>query len=109
MLRGFFVYLIMISGLLLLDVNPFSDPSPSQYIWLAGFLSLFGFVLSYEPRLFRKIIVWSYHQIENREGPSRVSDRAGINVHYEKETTHESATIHKAPDGTDTLKLPPSP
>jgi hypothetical protein len=103
MLRGLFVYLIMISGLLVLDVNPFSNPAPGQYIRLAGFLSLFSFVLSYQPRVFRKIIVWTYHRIEEREGPSTHPERDGINVHYEKETTHESATIHKAPEGADAL------
>jgi predicted secreted protein len=103
MLRGLFVYLIMISGLLVLDVNPFFNPSPGQYIRLAGFLSLFSFVLSYQPRVFRKIIVWTYHRIEEKEGPGTPSERAGINVHYEKETTHESATIHKAPEGADAL------
>lgn len=109
MLRGLFVYLILISGLLVLDVNPFANPSPGQYIRLAGFLSLFSFVLSYQPRVFRKIIVWTYHRIEEREGPSTPSERAGINVHYEKETTHESATIHKAPSEADTLNQLPSP
>lgn len=99
MLRGLFVYLIMISGLLVLDVNPFSNPGPAQYIRLAGFLSLFSFVLSYQPRVFKKIIVWTYQRIEEREGPGTPAARSGINVHYEKETTHESATIHKAPDG----------
>jgi hypothetical protein len=103
MLRGMFVYLIMISGLLVLDVNPFFNPSPGQYIRLAGFLSLFSFVLSYQPRLFRQIIVWTYHRIEEREGPSTPPEKGGINVHYEKETTHESATIHKSPAGADAL------
>lgn len=102
MLRGFFVYLIMISGLLLLDINPFSNPSPAQYIRLAGFLSLFGFVLSYQPRLFREIVVWTYRRIEQTEGPGRVSERTAITVHHEKDT-HESETIHAAPTGTDEL------
>ena len=96
MLRGFFVYLIMISGLLVLDINPFSNPSPAQYIRLAGFLSLFGFVLSYQPRLFRGIIVWIYHRIEQAEGPGRGAGAPGITVHHDKET-HESETIHVTP------------
>jgi hypothetical protein len=87
-LRGFFVYLIMISGLLLLDVNPFSDPSPGQYIRLAGFLSLFGFVLNYQPRLFREIVIWAFNRIEQRE----VSGTAEVTVHQEKHT-HISQTI----------------
>jgi hypothetical protein len=108
MLRGFFVYLITISGLLLLDVNPFSNPSPAQYIRLAGFLSLFSFVLSYQPRLFRKILVWTYHRIEQTEGPGRISERPGITYHQEKDT-HESKTIHAVPTGTNALNQLSSP
>ena len=47
LLRGFFVYLFFISGLLLFDDEPFSNPSPGKYIRLAGFLSLFSFVVNY--------------------------------------------------------------
>jgi hypothetical protein len=107
-LRGFFVYLIMISGMLLLDVNPFSNPSPGQYIRLAGFLSLFGFVVSYQPRLFREIVTWTYQRIEQAEGPGKVSERTGITVHHEKET-HESETIHAASTGPNALSQLPSP
>lgn len=107
-LRGFFVYLIMISGLLLLDINPFSNPSPAQYIRLAGFLSLFGFVVSYQPRLFREIVTWTYHRIEQTEGRGQGSERTGITVHHEKET-HESETIHAVPAAANALSQLPSP
>lgn len=107
-LRGFFVYLIMISGLLLLDINPFSNPSPGQYIRLAGFLSLFGFVVSYQPRLFREIVTWTYRRIEQTEGPGRGSERTAITVRHEKET-HESETIHAATTDANTLSPLPSP
>jgi hypothetical protein len=103
MLRGFFVYLIMISGLLLLDVNPFADPSPGQYIRLAGFLSLFGFVLSYQPRLFRQIIVWTYHRIEQKEVTGRITDKGGINVHHKRDV-HESETIVIPNPETDSMR-----
>lgn len=92
MLRGFFVYLIMISGLLLLDVNPFADPSPGQYIRLAGFLSLFGFILSYQPRLFRQMIVWTYHRLEQKEVVGSDAEEGAINVHHERDV-HETNTI----------------
>jgi hypothetical protein len=55
-LRGFFVYLFLISGLLLLNQAPFSNAGPSQYIRLAGFLSLFSFAVSYQPRLFAELL-----------------------------------------------------
>jgi hypothetical protein len=92
LLRGFFVYLIMTSGLLLLDVNPFSDPSPAQYIRLAGFLSLFSFVLSYQPSLFREMVVWTYQRIEQAEVSGKLAEKGGINVHHKRDV-HESETI----------------
>jgi hypothetical protein len=38
LLRGLFIYLFFISGLLLFDDKPFSSPGPGQYIRLAGFI-----------------------------------------------------------------------
>jgi hypothetical protein len=67
LLRGFFVYLFMTSGLLLLDETPFSSPSPGQYIRLAGFLSLFSFVISYQPRLFTALVVSAFQRIQVRD------------------------------------------
>ena len=67
LLRGFFVYLFMTSGLLLLDETPFSSPTPGQYIRLAGFLSLFSFVISYQPRLFTALVVSAFQRIQVRD------------------------------------------
>jgi hypothetical protein len=67
LLRGFFVYLFMTSGLLLLDDTPFSNPTPGQYIRLAGFLSLFSFVVSYHPRLFSALMISAFQRIQVRE------------------------------------------
>ena len=51
-IRGFFVYLLLISGLLILTEDPFADLSPQRYIRLAGFLSLLSFVVSFRPEVF---------------------------------------------------------
>jgi len=67
LLRGFFAYLFMISGLLLLDLNPFANLSPGQYIRLAGFLSILSFVINYHTLLFRMLIVMAFNRIEERE------------------------------------------
>ena len=90
LLRGFFIYLFMISGLLLLDVNPFSNPTPGQYVRLAGFLSLFSFVVNYQPRLFSMLIVWAFNRIQESEGGN------ATDIHYAKATTYEMATVHTA-------------
>lgn len=55
-LRGCFLYLVVISGLLVLTDNPFGDASPENYVRLAGFISLGSFVVSYNPRLFATIL-----------------------------------------------------
>lgn len=70
-LRGFFVYLFLMSGLLVLDNAPFSNAGPSQYIRLAGFLSLFSFVVSYQPHLFSSLILSAFERIQVRAGDSK--------------------------------------
>jgi hypothetical protein len=92
MLRGFFVYLFLISGLLLLDNSPFSHPDPGQYIRLAGFLSLSSFVVSYQPRLFSMLIVWAFHRIQVREGDDTNLDKAGTDTLRAKKTTITEVT-----------------
>ena len=99
-LRGFFVYLFMMSGLLLLDESPFAHPSPGQYVRLAGFLSLFSFVVSYQPRLFSVLIVWAFHRIQVREGQDNEPDESRHETTYSKTTVAvaETQRIHTHPD-----------
>ena len=67
LLRGLFVYLFFISGLLLFDDKPFSSPGPGQYIRLAGFISLISFLVNYRPHLFASISDWAYERINTRK------------------------------------------
>ncbi len=99
-LRGFFVYLFMMSGLLLLDDSPFSHPTPGQYVRLAGFLSLFSFVVSYQPRLFSVLIVWAFHRIQVREGQDPESEESDRHTVYAKTTVAvaETESIHSHSD-----------
>jgi hypothetical protein len=64
LLRGFFVYLAVISGILVLIENPFAAPTPDQYIRLAGFISVLSFIVSYDPRIFGKLVDWITDVIE---------------------------------------------
>jgi hypothetical protein len=91
-LRGFFVYLFMTSGLLLLDDSPFSNSAPAQYIRLAGFLSLFSFVVSYHPRLFSTLISAAFQRIQVRDGESATSMEGESETVVKKETTVAVAT-----------------
>jgi hypothetical protein len=102
-LRGFFVYLFLMSGLLVLDQTPFSNAGPSQYIRLGGFLSLFSFLVSYHPQLFGTLVVRAFERIQVRSGdtsaqPSSVERRHVVaNIEEETVTKTEPARTHAAP------------
>lgn len=55
LLRGFFVYLALIAGVVVLSESP-TEPSQTQYVKLAGLMSLVGFVVNYHPALFGKLM-----------------------------------------------------
>jgi hypothetical protein len=93
-LRGFFAYLFLTSGLLLLDDAPFSHPAPGQYIRLAGFLSLLCFVVSYQPRLFNTLIVWAFQRIEVREGQDPERDGTETETLHATHTTLDVTARH---------------
>jgi hypothetical protein len=67
LLRGIFVYLFFISGMLLFDDKPFSTPGPGQYIRLAGFISLISFLVNYRPDLFNTILDWALARLLSRQ------------------------------------------
>jgi hypothetical protein len=54
--NGLFIYLILISGLLLLGSSPFDNLNQAQYTRLAGTSSLFAFVCGYSPGMLTKLI-----------------------------------------------------
>lgn len=84
LLRGIFVYLFFISGLLLFDDKPFSSPGPGQYIRLAGFISLISFLVNYRPHLFNTVLDWALARLlsrQEREPQARQEEaRAGVVV-----------------------------
>ena len=47
-IRGFIVYLCVIAGLYVAMDDPFKDPTPGQYIRLAGTLSIMAFIVGYD-------------------------------------------------------------
>jgi hypothetical protein len=54
--NGLFIYLVLISGLLLLGTSPFDNPAQAQYTRLAGTSSLFSFMIGYNPKMLSKLI-----------------------------------------------------
>ena len=102
-LRGFFVYLFLMSGLLLLDHAPFSNAGPNQYIRLAGFLSLFSFVVSYHPHLFGTLIVSAFERLQVRAGDRNGGGSTIVQEHTSvKSVEIESTTA--ASVATDTMQ-----
>lgn len=56
MLRGFLVYLAIISGILLAISDPFKVTSADQFIRLAGLFSVIAFVMGYDPTRFEDLV-----------------------------------------------------
>lgn len=73
LLRGMFVYLFVISGMLLFDDSPFSATGPDQYVRLAGFLSLFSFVVNYQPKVFSNLFDWANTRIQSRNNAGAIT------------------------------------
>lgn len=51
MIRGFLVYVASIAGIYITTDDPFSAPTPAQYVRVVGLLSFLGFALGYDPTL----------------------------------------------------------
>jgi hypothetical protein len=52
MIRGFFMFLVILSGTLVLADQKFDDISIEQYLKLSGLVSVLSFAIGYDPRLF---------------------------------------------------------
>lgn len=90
LLRGLFVYLFFISGLLLFDDKPFSSPGPGQYIRLAGFISLISFLVNYRPHLFTTISDWAFERINSRKVIPTPPDEDEVKIEKTKETNEKT-------------------
>jgi hypothetical protein len=51
-IRGFFMFIVILSGTLILSDQKFDEISISQYLKLAGLVSLVSFAIGYDPHLF---------------------------------------------------------
>jgi hypothetical protein len=54
--RGFFVYLIILSGTVVVSDEAFTRLSQEKYVRLAGLASLISFTIGYHPALFRHLL-----------------------------------------------------
>jgi hypothetical protein len=56
MFRSFLVYLTFMAGIFITTEKPFDAPTADQYARLAGMLSLFAFVVGYDPTKFQDFL-----------------------------------------------------
>ena len=56
LIRGFFVYLVLLSGTVVFGSQIIENPSSLGYVRTAGVFSLFSFMVNYNPELFSKVI-----------------------------------------------------
>ncbi|HWE38917.1 MAG TPA: hypothetical protein VG406_20375 [Isosphaeraceae bacterium] len=63
MIRGFFLFLVILSGTLILADQKFDDISIEQYLKLSGLVSVLSFAIGYDPRrfvtLFQRVSQWT--------------------------------------------------
>jgi hypothetical protein len=52
MIRGFFMFIVVLSGTLILSDQKYDDITIEQYLKLAGLVSLLSFTIGYDPHLF---------------------------------------------------------
>jgi hypothetical protein len=53
---GFFIYLVAISGTLVISGEPFKNTSPEQYLRMAGSASLAAFVVGWKPEILTQLL-----------------------------------------------------
>lgn len=68
-LAGFFVYLVVLSGLLLLTTKALTNADQEQYVQLAGLLSVVAFVVGYHPQVTGVL----FQKVESMVQPTRSS------------------------------------
>jgi hypothetical protein len=56
MMRGLVVYFAYLAGVFIANSAPFSETTPQQYAQSAGIVSLFSFVVGFDPTVFRSLI-----------------------------------------------------
>jgi len=68
LLRSFFVYLLLVSGLLIVVESPFATPTQTQYLRLAGLLSLFSFLVNYSQAFFAGFLRYAADRLDTEKG-----------------------------------------
>jgi hypothetical protein len=71
-IRGFIVYLLIISGtIIILETPPISPTAPDQYIRFATIISVASFIVSYNPKYFGKLFHYVAESIGKKKKGSQ--------------------------------------
>lgn len=63
--RGMFLYLLILTGVVVLDESVLTSPTQEQYAKLAGLVSLFCFLISYDPSKFRALLDRGFNKMND--------------------------------------------
>lgn len=72
-MRGFVIYLMIVSGLLLVTTEALAAPNQSQYVRLAGTISVLSFIAGYDSSVFKQALNRIVALISQSEGKSHRS------------------------------------
>lgn len=107
MLRGFFMYLALLAGLLLLTTQAITNATQDQYVQLAGTVSVFGFMIGYDPDVFRKLMGkvngW-VAQREDAQSPLATAEK----THSARESRPAEGTSRAQASASETASERPS-
>jgi hypothetical protein len=79
--RGFFLYLVVTSGVIVIVDSPLTTPSQQQYIRLAGLISLLSFTMSFSPQVFAHIFDRIASRLEGKaEDESKGTQKPGSDL-----------------------------
>jgi hypothetical protein len=92
-LRGFFIFLVLMSGLILLAGADLSVTSPIGYGHMAGTASLFSFLVGLDAHLYAKFVKRVYDKSLGNAKHASVSAPKTIDVHMQE--TKADGTIRK--------------
>ena len=115
--RGFFVYILLMSGLLLVSGDPFNAPTQGQYIRLAGMSAVFGFIVGWHPGVVAKLMDTVMQAVKLKEAPSETEVVQVTESRQSTEVRQVTGTVQttvdaqalngtKAPDQPTTPKAP---
>lgn len=76
--RGFVVYLLLVGGLILMTTPVVTDSSPTEYIKMAGAISIMAFMAGYDTEIFKRVLdrISAFSSEPKDKSPSEAKDKS---------------------------------